>query len=154
MPLELQIIRACEFIKAGAKGRRTSRPVASCSGNLPPPAAAAGLIGPCSMSGELRPGDTRIFTPSDLASLVNTFHEIGFSLGQRLAVLYSDDPYHGVRMFAFIGSLRGWKVRAFGDFEPALHWLGEVDEIFDRSQPIENRISVPSPIVTEKSRQE
>jgi hypothetical protein len=26
-------------------------------------------------------------------------------------------------MFAFIGALRGWKVRAFDDFEKAIFWL-------------------------------
>jgi hypothetical protein len=85
---------------------------------------------------KIHPGATRIFTPADLASLVNTFHEIGFTQEQRLAVLYSEDPYHGARMFAFIGALRGWKVRAFGDFETAFQWLGDSEDVCEEEPAV------------------
>jgi hypothetical protein len=66
-----------------------------------------------------------LFTPSELAALVGTFREAGFSRRQKLAVLYRSDPHHGARMFAFISIMRGWHVRAFGDFEQTLFWLSE-----------------------------
>jgi hypothetical protein len=100
---------------------------------------------------EIRPGATRLFTPDELATLVNTFHEIGFTYEQRLAVLYSEDPYHGVRMFAFIGALRGWRVRAFSEFEAALNWLGDVEDISEEHQTPENQIALPLPIATGKT---
>ena len=75
-----------------------------------------------------------MFTPVELASLVDTFHEIGFSQGQRLAVLYSADPYHGARMFAFIGEKRGWNVKAFGSYEDAIAWLALAEEAFGQPE--------------------
>ena len=68
----------------------------------------------------------RLFTPAELATLVGTFREAGFSRQQRLAVLYQKDPHHGARLFAFISTMRGWQVRAFSDFEDALLWLSEI----------------------------
>ena len=64
-----------------------------------------------------------LFTPTELATLVNAFREAGFGRQQRLAILYREDPHGGARMFAFISHIRGWKVRAFAEFEEALAWL-------------------------------
>src|SRR5215469_4498212 len=57
------------------------------------------------------------------APLVNTFHEIGFTRDHRLAILHSGDPHRRARTFAFLSRIRGWMVRAFGDFEEAIYWL-------------------------------
>ncbi|HWD92224.1 MAG TPA: hypothetical protein VG938_07735 [Verrucomicrobiae bacterium] len=129
MPLELQIIRACEFIRAGAEGRPDMDASRAVLRELASACRRRGIDRALLDLRSIRPGNTRIFTPADLASLVNTFREIGFTYEQRLAVLYSEDPYHGVRMFAFIGALRGWKVRAFGSFESALYWLGDAEGV-------------------------
>ena len=67
------------------------------------------------------------FTPTELAALLQTFHEAGFDETQRLAVLYRADPHGGARMFAFIGKIRGFKVQAFGNFEDAFRWLSDED---------------------------
>ena len=123
MPLELQVIRASEFIRIGAQERLDL--VAS-------KAVLAELAGACRRRGidralldvrEIRPGPIPVLTPQDLAELVGTFRELGFSPAQRLAILYSADPHQRARMFAFLGTLRGWSVRAFGDYEAALDWL-------------------------------
>ena len=66
-----------------------------------------------------------MLTREDLASLVNTFHEMGFSHQQRLAVLYSADPHHRARLFAFMTTLHGWNVKASESFEEALLWLSQ-----------------------------
>jgi len=125
MPLELQVIRASDFLRMGAEGHfdlAASKVV------------LAELAGACRKRGidramldlrALHPGPKPVFSPTDLAKLVNTFREIGFTQRQRLAVLYSSDPHHRARMFAFIGALRGWHVAAFGDFEEALVWLSD-----------------------------
>ena len=70
----------------------------------------------------------RLFTTAELAALVATFREAGFTAQHRLAVLYRRDPHGGARMFAFIGFMRGWQVRAFSEFEPAFVWLSEAKE--------------------------
>jgi hypothetical protein len=68
-------------------------------------------------------GPKPVFSPADLLSLVNTFHEIGFRKDQRLALLYADDRHHRAKMFAVMGSLRGWEVSAFAEYEAAINWL-------------------------------
>lgn len=125
MPLELQLIRASEFIRLSADGHfdlETSK------------AALATIARACRKRGieramldlrALRPGPKPIFSSRDLASLVNTFHEIGFTRKQRLAVLYTSDPHARARMFSFISTIHGWQVRGFSSFEDAIFWLSE-----------------------------
>jgi len=132
VPLELQIIRAGEFIRAGAHGRpdlETSRMVLR---ELARACKRRGIDRALLDLRGIRPGLTRILAPADLASLVDTFHEIGFGREQRLAVLYSEDPHKGARLFAFISTLRGWNVRAFSDFEKALNWMAKAEDTRNR----------------------
>ena len=123
MPQELQIIRPAEFVRYGAEGQFD--PAAS-------KVALARLIRACHKRGidqalmdlrELQPGPAPVFSIEDLKTLVNTFHEIGFTRRQRLAILYQTDPHHRARLFAAIGEGRGWKVEAFNHYEEALLWL-------------------------------
>jgi hypothetical protein len=123
MALELQIIRASEFVRLGAQGHF----------DLPASKAAlAELAAACRKRGihqalldlrALHPGPKPVFSPTDLIELVNTFREVGFTHEQRLAILYQSDPHHRARLFAFLSIVRGWNVQAFGDFEQALVWL-------------------------------
>jgi len=144
MPLELHIIRANEFIQMGAHGHFDL--VAS-------KAALAQLARACRKRNinqalmdlrALRPGPKPVFTPADLAELVNTFHEFGFTHRERLAILYQSDPHHRARLFAFLGKMHGWNVRAFGDFETALLWLssGPASEPKRQRSPDEKSIPV------------
>src|SRR5215469_2021696 len=133
MPIELQIIRACDFIRVGPQGRFDF-----ASSKL----ALAELAHACHKRGinqamldlrAFKPGPVPVFSPSDLAALVYTFHEVGFSRKHWVAVLYSADPHHRARLFAFIGRMRGWNVAAFDNFEGALFWLaggrGDVSDV-------------------------
>jgi hypothetical protein len=128
MPLELQIIRASEFIRLGAHGHFD---LAASK------AALAELVGACRKRGlnqalmdlrALHPGPKPVFSPADLIALVNTFREIGFTHQQRLAILYHSDPHQRARLFAFLSTVRGWSVRAFANFEEALLWLSSGPE--------------------------
>jgi hypothetical protein len=125
MPFELQIIRAAEFVRLGPHGHL------DLAGSK---AALAALALACQKRGlnqallDLRalPVPPKpLFSPAELAALVETFKEVGFGPRQRLAVLYRSDPHQGARMFAFISRMRGWQVRAFEDFEHAVLWLSE-----------------------------
>ena len=62
-------------------------------------------------------------TPDEIAGLVRDLAEMGFTRNQRLALLHKGDPHHRAALFALIAKLRGWKIRAFGDFEEAVDWL-------------------------------
>ncbi len=126
--MELQIIRAQEFIRLGARGHfdlKASK------------AVLAQLAGACCKRGinqalldlrALQVGPKPVFSPNDLVTLVNTFHEVGFTHQHRLAVLYGSDPHHRARLFAFIAKMRRWKVQAFDSFENAVLWLSAVEE--------------------------
>jgi hypothetical protein len=125
MPLELQIIRASEFVRLGAHGHfdlATSK------------AALAELAHACHKRGieralmdlrDLHPGPKPVFSPADLSELVTTFQQVGFSKDLRLAILYKTDPHGRTRMFSMISVMHGWQVRCFQDFEKAVTWLSE-----------------------------
>jgi hypothetical protein len=146
MPLELQIIRAHEFIRLGARGRLD--PAASR-------AIVADLARACRKRGihqalldlrALKPGPVPVFRPKDLVMLVSTFRDIGFTKKDRLAVLYHTDPHRRARLFAFISRMRGWSVGAFQNFEEALVWLAanghsDVVESDPRRQKVAIRIT-------------
>ena len=123
MSMELQIIRAHEFIRLGAHGKFD---LAASK------AVLAELVGACLKRGisralldlrALRPGPKPVFSSKDLVAIVKTYEEIGFTRQHKLAVLYASDPHRRAREFAFISRLRGWNVRAFDNFEEAFEWL-------------------------------
>ena len=151
--MELQIIRAQEFIRLGARGQFDLKASKS---------VLAALAGACCKRGinqalldvrALHPGIKPVFSPDDLVSLVSTFREIGFTSQQRLAVLYSFDPHQRASMFASIARLRGWRVKAFDNFEEAVVWLSgaaptesEVQtEITPRKRKVPVRVHKGSP---------
>jgi hypothetical protein len=81
------------------------------------------------------------FTPTELATLVSTFRDAGFTSEQRLALLYQSDVYAGIRTFAFISRMRGLRVQAFTDFETALEWLSEEGE--NRADKVPAEVPIP-----------
>src|ERR1043166_184175 len=128
MPLDLQIIRASEFIRLGAQGRIDVEASREMLADLAKACRKRGVDRALLDLRALHPGPKPVFSVEDVASLVNNFHEIGFRKEQRLAVLYSSDPHHRARLFALISRLRGWQVRAFGHFEEAIVWLWETTD--------------------------
>ena len=125
MPLDLQIIRTNEFVRIGPTGHLDFEASKSALALLARACRKRGVHRAVLDIRELPIPAQPLFTPSELADLVQTFREAGFTREQRLAVLYRTDPHHGARMFAFISAMRGWQVRAFDDFEKALLWLSD-----------------------------
>jgi hypothetical protein len=121
--MELQIIRAHEFIRLGAHGKFDLKASKAVLAELARACCKRGINQALLDIRALHPGPKPVFSPNDLAVLVNTFREIGFNYRQRLALLYSSDPHHRARLFAFIAKLRGWSVQAFDSFEEAVTWL-------------------------------
>jgi hypothetical protein len=127
VPFEVQIIRASEFIRFDP---REHLDFEASKEALRLMARACRKRGIDRAVLDLRPlpiPAKPLFTRDELSSLVETFHDAGFTRRQRLAVLYRQDPHQGVRKFAFISTLQGWHVRAFCDFEKALAWLSDED---------------------------
>ena len=125
MPFELQIIRAAEFIRVGPHGHFDFQGSKETLATLARACQKRGLNQALLDLRALPVPSKPMFTPQELAALVETFREVGFGPRQRLAVLYRSDPHRGARMFAFISRLRGFQVRAFENFEEGLLWLSE-----------------------------
>jgi len=103
MPIELQIIRAQEFIRLGAPGHID---VEASKAVLAQLAAACCKRGIHQALLDVRmvaiAGEKPVFTPKDLVTLVNTFDEAGFTPQDRVAVLYRSDPHRRVRLFSLL----------------------------------------------------
>jgi hypothetical protein len=127
MPLEVQIIRASEFVRLDAHEHLDFQASREALHVMAQACRKRGIHHAILDIRALPIPDKPIFTRDELSALVESFHDAGFTRQQRLAVLYRLDPHQGVRKFAFIGTLHGWHVRAFTDFEKALAWLSDED---------------------------
>jgi len=125
MPLELHIIRAQEFIQMGAQGDFDLTASKTVLATLARACRKRNINQALLDLRDLHFGPKPVFSPADLADLVGTFREIGFTHRQKLAILYRSDPYRRARLFAFLSTLHGWQVKAFRDFEEAFLWLSE-----------------------------
>ncbi len=142
MPIELQIIRAREFIRLGAHGHFDLAASREALAHLARACRKRRIQQALLDLRALQPGPRPLFSPADLASLVGTFRELGFTEDHRLAVLYSSDPHGRAWLFGFLGRLQGWNIGAFGDFEDALIWLGGEDTIDLQSLAREQKVPV------------
>jgi hypothetical protein len=144
MPMELQIIRAQEFIRLGPKGHFDLKASKAALAELARACCRRGINQALMDLRALHPGPKPVFSPNDLVKLVNTFHEFGFTHRQRLAVLYGSDPHHRARLFALIAKLRGWSMQAFDDYEHAMVWLsrGEEPQVEKEFTPTAKKVPV------------
>src|SRR4051794_7582265 len=119
MPVELQIIRACEFVRLGAQGKFDFESTL---------AVLKTLADACHKRGIERAlfdvrGATSALTPKDLAALVGEFSKVAISKRLWLAILHTGSQNYRAKLFVFVSVLRGRKVRSFENFEKALDWL-------------------------------
>jgi hypothetical protein len=138
MPVELQIIRASEFVRIGPENHLDMEESRKALVLIAKACRLRGLDQALLDLRQLPIPDKPLFTPTELAELVDTFKQAGFGKNQRLAILYRSDPHHGARMFAFISKMRGCQVKAFQDFEQAMTWLSEM-----KKDAPESGIAVP-----------
>jgi hypothetical protein len=124
MPLELQLIRASEFIRVNAEGDFDLGTSKLALTKLAHACRKRGIERAMLDLRELHPLPQPRLTRTDLIALVNTFHQV-FSKEHRLALLYSTDPHARARLFACITSMHGWQVRSFASFENAMFWLSQ-----------------------------
>lgn len=143
MPVDLEIIRAKEFIRLGATGHFDLNASKEVLVLLARACRKRGLEHAVLDLRQLQLAAKPMLTAEDLLQLVNTFNEVGFSRDLRLAILYRADPHHRARLFSFVGSLHGWKIRAFGDFEHALTWLSREEEALEEAGESRGMRSVP-----------
>jgi hypothetical protein len=148
MPLELEIIRAGEFIRLGANGYLDLEASHNILRQLANACRLRGINQALLDVRDVHPGTMPMLAPDDLVSLVSAFREVGFSDEQRLALLYTDDPHFRARMFAFLSAQHGWNVRTFSDFEDALLWLsqGQGEEVRKEAGEQEIPVRVTKPV--------
>jgi hypothetical protein len=155
--MELQIIRAHEFIRLGADDYLDLAASKALLAELASACRKRGIQQALLDVRDLRPRPKPWFSPSDLAALINTFREIGFKREDKLAVLYYSDPHHRAREFAFMGRLRGWNVRAFDNYEEAFTWLALTKNGKPKTAEYAPRLKAgktkpPAPITVRKAR--
>ena len=124
MPVELQIIRACEFVRLGAQGEFDFESTHKVLKTL---AEACHKRGVERALLDVR-GATSNLTPKDLAALVGGFAKVAVSKRFRLGILHAENQNYRAKLFAFFSAMRGRKVKAFEDFEEALLWLSTPDD--------------------------
>ena len=144
--MELQIIRAQEFIRLGARGRIDLKASKEILAELAAACWKRGINQALLDLRALQVGPKPVFSPHDLAVLVNTFREIGFTHRQRLAVLYSADPHRRVRLFSFMATLHGWNVRPFDSFEKAVAWLSGAETDYAEAEPDATTKAIKVPV--------
>jgi hypothetical protein len=125
MPVELQVIRASEFVCLDADELLDFEATKTALQGLAQACHKRGLDRAMLDLRDIPVPDKPHFTATELAALVGIFRDAGFTRHQRLAVLYQFDVHGGVRNFAFFGKMRGLQVQAFREFEAALQWLSE-----------------------------
>lgn len=129
MPIELQVVRASEFVRLDPRARLDFEASKQALQSLAVACRKRGLDRALLDLRHLPRLPQAQFTPKQLAELVSAFHEAGLSRQQRLAVLYRDDAYGGIRTFTFIGRIRGINVQAFTEFEEGLQWLSAGEDL-------------------------
>src|SRR5215471_17976087 len=148
MPVELQIIRASEFVRLDADEQLDFEATKKALQDLAYACRKRGLDAAMVDVRNVPIPEKPHFTKNELAGLVLTFRAAGFSREQRLAVLYRQDVHGGIRDFAFISRMRGLQVQAFTDFEAALQWLSERGE----TAPEQGQDEIPVPIAKRESK--
>ena len=119
MPLDVQIIRASEFVRLGAHGAFDFESTRS---------VLIAMADACRKRGidraliDIR-GASSNLTRNDLAALGKTFGAAAVCRRLRLAILHRKDQGGRAKLFAFFSAMRGRNVRAFEDFEEGLVWL-------------------------------
>jgi len=135
MPLELQLIRAKEFIRMNAKGHIDLETSKLALLKIARACYKRGIERAMFDLRELPPLAEPRLTRADLIELLNVFRHLGFSTRNRLALLYTSDPHGRARLFAFMTSLHGWQVRSFTSFENAMLWLSQEQDEADELAP-------------------
>ena len=125
MPVELQIIRASEFIRLNAKGHLNLQASKEVLALLAHACWKRGLTTAMLDLRAVPIPEKPLFTADEISTLVDSFCGAGFSRKHRLAVVYQSDRHGGARTFASLSRNRGLQVHAFPDFESALLWLSE-----------------------------
>ena len=123
MPVDLQVIRAREFICLDPEEHRDFEDSKKSLRDLASACRKRGLNRALLDLRGLPVLPKPHFTREEVAQLVGAFRDAGFTQKQRLAVLYEHDFYGIIRDFAAFSRDYGLQVQSFLDYENAMNWL-------------------------------
>ena len=148
LSMELHVIRFREFVRLDAHGRLDMEQSHAALSQLAQLCRKRGIE--CSLldGRDIQTG----LTPDEIAALVRDLAEMGFNRNQRIALLHRGDQHRRAALFALIGKLRGWKIRAFASFEEAVDWLSTGSPVRKANAcaeeiPLRPRKAMPAPAV-------
>jgi hypothetical protein len=147
MPVELQVIRASEFVCLDANEHLDFEASKQALQGLAQACRKRGLA--CALL-DLRglPVLSRPhFTTAQVGKLVGTFRDAGFTQRQRLAILYEHDVYGIIRDFTRFSRSRGLQVRTFLNHEESMNWLSRT-----QSEAAERKQGMPVAITKRKTK--
>ena len=126
MPIELQVIRASDFICLDADQHLNFEESKKVLEQLALACQKRGLDRAMVDLRDLPVPEKPRFTDAQLVELVGAFREkAGFSQRQRLAIVHRHDVHGTIRNFISIGRKQGLQVAAFLEFDKGMHWLGK-----------------------------
>jgi len=146
MPVEIQIIRACEFVQLSTSGIFDFN---GTRGLLIEMADACRKRGIERALIDIRGANSNL-TRNDLAALGKTFNEMAVSRRLRLSIIHRHDQGGRAKLFAFFSAMRGRNVRAFEDFEEALVWLSTEIKTGAKPAAAENNVPIQAERVARK----
>jgi hypothetical protein len=132
MPIDIEIIRASEFIRLGTHGKfdfeSTRAVLLKMTDACGKRRIERALI-------DIRDASSTL-TREDLVALAKVFGESVVSKRLRVAILHKNEQGGRAKLFAFLNAIQGRYMRAFETFEKALFWLStekDSDTQFDAS---------------------
>ena len=119
MPIDIEIIRASEFIRMGTHGKFDFESTRAMLLKL---TEACGKRRIERALIDIRDASSAL-TRDDLVALAKIFGESVISKRLRVAVLHRSGQGYRAKLFAFLNAVQGRYMRAFETFEKALCWL-------------------------------
>ena len=123
MPVELQVIRASEFVCLDANEHLDFEASKKSLQGLAQACRKRGLTRALLDLRGLPVLGKPHFSPQETGELAGAFSDAGFAGKQRLAILYEHDVYGIIRNFISFSRSRGLQVEAFLEYEKATNWL-------------------------------
>ncbi|HLA62803.1 MAG TPA: hypothetical protein VK610_00130 [Rhodothermales bacterium] len=118
---EIRIIHALDFLETTVEGTldlEQSRAVLF-------KVASANAVDKLDLLLDLRLADGRPLSYTDMYRLLSVLEEQPESFGGKVALLddYDNDEFAKMQFFEASATLRGFDVRTFSEYEPAMRWL-------------------------------
>jgi hypothetical protein len=125
MSIDMQVVRARDFIRLAAGGHVDLESSRQALGNVAKAMVSHGLDRAIL---DVRDVENMLTIP-ELYALATTFREAGFWRDHQLAVVHRATRIDRADFFAACATSRGWNVAAFDAYEDAINWLTTAEPV-------------------------